>query len=232
MKKYRVLVVDDDKGILNFLKYKLCARGYDVLLATNGIEALEMEKYEHPDIMILDLILPQKNGLEVLREVRKYSSIPIIILTAKGSDLDRIKGLDSGADDYLAKPFNPDVLVARIEALKRRLDNKTQLVYRDPMVIGSITIDFTRHSLLVEGEETHLTNIEWQLLGELTNHQGRLLTHEYLLSCIWGSEYINDTSILRSWMNRLRKKIGPREVSHHIIQTVHKSGYMFNTTVK
>lgn len=231
MKKYHVLVVDDDKGIQNFLRYKLSARGYHVSLASNGVEALEMETDEHPDIIILDLLLPQKDGLSVLREIRKYSDIPVIILTAKGSDPDRIKGLDSGADDYLAKPFNPDVLVARIEALRRRLDSQAKMAFRDLLVVGNIKIDFSRHYFEVEGKEKHLAHIEWQLLAELADNPGKLLTHEYLLTRVWGAEYIGDTSILRSWVNRLRKKIGSKEISHHIIQTIHKSGYMFNPAV-
>lgn len=181
MKQFRVLLVDDEERILNFLRSKLKACGYEVMTARDGVEALEQVQAQQPDLVVLDLIMPKMNGLEALKELRSFSAIPVIILSARGADIDKIKGLSLGADDYLAKPFNPDELVARIEAVRRRLEPAERRRISERFSLGDVTIDFEKHLVLVGGEQTQLTRIEWLLLSELAHNVGRLLTYEHLL---------------------------------------------------
>ena len=140
MKRLRILVVDDDERIINFLRSKLKATGYEVFTAGNGIEGLEQAQSQEPELIVLDLIMPKMDGLEMLKELRCFSTVPVIILTAKGADADKIKGLQLGADDYLPKPFNPDELVARIEAVKRRLQFGEKLKGPEVVGLGHVTI--------------------------------------------------------------------------------------------
>ena len=181
LKQFRVLLVDDEERILNFLRSKLKACGYEVMTARDGVEALEQVQAQQPDLVVLDLIMPKMNGLEALKELRSFSAIPVIILSARGADIDKIKGLSLGADDYLAKPFNPDELVARIEAVRRRLEPAERRRISERFSLGDVTIDFEKHLVLVGGEQTQLTRIEWLLLSELAHNVGRLLTYEHLL---------------------------------------------------
>lgn len=227
MKQFRILVVDDEERITNFLKSKLRASGFEVMVAGNGVEALEQVNAQEPDLVVLDLIMPKMDGFEVLKELRAFSSVPVIILSAKGADTDRIRGLELGADDYLAKPFNPDELVARIEAVKRRLGTSTSRKAPDTFQIGDVSIDFKRHRVLVRGQDRHLTRIEWLLLNELALNAGRLLLYEDLLTSVWGIEYRDDVQILRTWISRLRFKLdaGSKD-SSRLIKTVPKVGYI------
>jgi len=177
VRQFRILVVDDEERIVNFLSSKLKASGYEVLTASNGLEGLEQVKAQEPDLIVLDLIMPRMNGLEMLKELRSFSAVPVIILTAKGADADRIKGLQLGADDYLPKPFNPDELVARVEAIRRRLEPSERRKTPEVVNLGHVTIDFKKHSVLVSGEEKYLTRIEWLLLSQLVNNAGRLMLY-------------------------------------------------------
>lgn len=228
MKKFRILIVDDEERIVNFLSVKLNASGYEVLTAANGIEGLEQAQAQEPDLIVLDLLMPKMDGIKMLQELRSYSTVPVIILTAKGADADRIKGLQLGADDYLPKPFNPDELVARIEAIKRRLEpgerRATPEIYR----LEHITIDFKKHSVLVANEEKYLTRIEWLLLGQLTNNIGRLMSYEELLIRVWGPEYRDDVQILRTWISRLRNKLEIDPGNPSLIRTIPKTGYIID----
>ncbi len=228
VKQFRILVVDDEERIINFLRSKLKASGYEVFTAANGLEALEQVHAQEPDLVVLDLIMPKMDGLELLKELRAFSAVPIIILSAKGADVDRIAGLGLGADDYLPKPFNPDELVARIEAVRRRLEPAEKRKTADIIQIGGLTIDFRRHAVLVRGEERHLTRIEWLLLSELALNSGRLLLYEDLLTSVWGIEYRDDVQILRTWISRLRYKLETNDHSSKLIRTVPKVGYIMD----
>ena len=228
MKQFRILVVDDEVRILHFLRSKLNASGYQVLTAGSGAEALEQVQAQEPDLVVLDLLMPVMDGFEVLKELRSFSSVPVIILSARGEDADKIKGLGLGADDYLPKPFNPDELVARIEAVRRRLEPLEQRITSDTFCLGDLSIDFNKRQVLVAGEEKHLTRIEWLLLSELARNAGRLLLHEDLLTRVWGLEYRDDVHILRTWISRLRNKLDANPDAPTLIRTVPKVGYIMD----
>jgi len=228
MKTFTILVVDDDQQILDFLRPKLKGAGYNVLTATNGIEALEQAKAQEPDLLVLDMIMPEKDGLETLKEIRDFSAVPVIVLSARGADADKIRGLELGADDYLSKPFNPDELLARIRALKRRFEPAEARKTLRTFSFEDLTVDFEKRVVIAGGEEKYLTNMEWLLLGELARNAGRLLTYGYLLSRVWGPEYRDDVQLVRSTISRLRQKIEKAPDSHNLIRTFPKAGYIMN----
>jgi two-component system KDP operon response regulator KdpE len=221
-------LVDDEERILNFLKAKLKATGYEVLTASNGIEALEQAQGQSPDLMVLDVVMPKLDGFETLKRLRAFSSIPVLILSARGGDVDKIKGLALGADDYLPKPFNPDELVARIEAVRRRIEPAQRGRTVESLSLGDVEIDFQRHSVAVRGEEKPLTRIEWLLLSELARNVGRLITYEQLLTRVWGPEYRDDVQLLRTWMSRLRYKLEREPNRPRLIRTMPKTGYIID----
>jgi two-component system KDP operon response regulator KdpE len=228
MKQFRVLVVDDEQRILNFLRSKLKASGYEVLIASNGVEALEQVQAQEPDMVVLDILMPKKDGFETLKELRTFSSVPTIILSAKGTNADKVKGLGLGADDYLAKPFSPDELVARIEAVRRRLSPDEKRKIRDQFSVGALVIDFKKRLVIVRGEEIRLTRIEWLLLSELAQNAGSLMLYSDLLTRIWGAEYRDDLQILRTWISRLREKIESEPDNPRLIRTIPKTGYIMD----
>ncbi len=228
MKHFRILVVDDEERIVHFLTTKLKASGYDVLTAGDGVSGLEQLQAQEPDLVVLDLLMPKMDGLEMLQQLRSFSSVPVIILTARGADADRIKGLKLGADDYLPKPFNPDELVARIEAIRRRLQPTKKDKDAELFRMGDVTIDFSKRQVMVGGESKYLTRTEWLLLSQLANNAGRLMLYEELLTRIWGPEYRDDIQILRTWLSRLRRKLQSDPKSPQLIRTVPKAGYIID----
>ena len=228
MKRFSILLVDDEERILNFLKTKLKSSGYDVMLAYDGNEAVRQARGQDPDLIILDVKMPKKDGFEALREIRSFSTVPVIMLSAAGEDADRIKGLGLGADDYLPKPFNPDELIARIEAVRRRLSKVERMSNPDKLVFKDLSINYENRIVIVRGAEIKLTRIEWLLLIELAGNAGHLLFYTELLPKVWGSEYRDDVQILRTWISRLRNKLEEDPDSPQIITTVPKTGYIFN----
>ena len=228
MKRFRILIVDDEERILNFLSSKLKASGYEVLTASNGLEGLEQAQAQEPDLIVLDIIMPKMNGMEMLKELRTFSAVPVIILTAKGADSDRIRGLQLGADDYLPKPFNPNELVARIEAVRRRLEPGERVKTPEVFSLGHVTIDFKKHKVLVRGEEKYLTRIEWLLLSQLINNAGRLMLYDDLLTHVWGPEYRDDVQLLRTCISRLRSKLEDDPANPKLIRTIPKTGYILD----
>jgi two-component system KDP operon response regulator KdpE len=228
MKQFRVLVVDDEQRILNFLSSKLKASGYDVLTAGNGKDALEQVQAQDPDLVVLDIMMPKMDGFETLKELRSFSSIPVIFLSAKGANADKVKGLGLGADDYLAKPFSPDELIARIEAVKRRLEPADKRKIHEEFSLDNLTIDFQKRLVHVSGREVRLTRIEWLLLSELVQNAGSLMLYNDLLARVWGPEYRDDIQVLRTWISRLRNKIESDPENPTLIQTIPKTGYMIN----
>lgn len=229
MKRFCILVVDDEKRIVNFLATKLRASGYDVLAATNGFEALEQIQAQEPDLILLDILMPKMDGLETLKRLRSFCTTPVIVLSAKGTDIDKIKGLGLGADDYLPKPFNPDELVARIEAVRRRVKPAEKFAVSEPLSIGPLTINFKGRKVFLESEEKYLTRIEWLLLSELALNIGRLMSYEELLTKVWGPEYRDDVQLLRTWVSRLRSKLEGNADGPELISTVPKAGYIMNS---
>jgi two-component system KDP operon response regulator KdpE len=228
MKRFTILVVDDDEQILDFLRPKLRGSGYNVLTASNGFEALEQAKTQEPDILVLDLTMPRMDGFETLKEMRNFSAVPVIFLSARGADADKIKGLDLGADDYLSKPFNPDELIARIESVRRRLEPAETRKTLKPLSFEDLTVDFDKRVVSVSGEEKYLTNLEWLLLTELARNAGRLVTYHHLLTTVWGTEYRDDVQLVRSWISRLRRKIESEPGNPRLIRNMPKAGYIMN----
>jgi len=226
MDKFSILLVDDEERIINFLKAKFKISGYDVLVATNGAEALEQFKTHQPDLVVLDLVMPKMDGFDVLKELRTFSSVPVIILSAKRADVDKIKGLHLGADDYLPKPFNPDELMARIEAVKRRMEPLERRKTSESISFGDVIMDFKTHSVSVKGKVEYLTRIEWLLLSELAQNSGRVMLYEELLSRVWGPEYRNDVQLLRTWVSRLRSKLEDKPDEPKLIVTMPRVGYI------
>lgn len=231
MRQFRVLLVDDEERILHFLASKLKASGYSVLTARDGVEAIEQVQAQDPDLVVLDLLMPRMNGFDALKQLRSFSTVPVVILSARGADVDRIKGLKLGADDYVPKPFNPDELVARIEAVRRRIQPADKRDGGSVFLLGDITIDFKRRCVTVEDEEKHLTRIEWLLLSELVRNAGRVMLYEELLTRVWGPEYRNDVQILRTWASRLRRKLEGNPKTHKLIRTIPKAGYIIDQPV-
>lgn len=228
MKRFSILVVDDEVRIINFLSTKLKLLGYEVITARNGIEAIEQFQGQEPDLIVLDVVMPKMDGFETLKELRAFSKVPVIMLSARGEDADRIKGLGMGADDYLPKPFNPDELVARIEAVRRRVKPTGQEKNNKELVLYGLNINFEKRLVYVRGKEIKLTRIEWLLLNELVNNAGHLMFYYDLLAKVWGPEYRDDVQILRTWVSRLRHKIEKDPDNPEIITTVPKTGYIIN----
>jgi DNA-binding response OmpR family regulator len=226
MKQFRVLIVDDERRILDFLRVKLKNSGYEVLTAANGTEALEQVHAQEPDMVILDILMPGISGLDILKEIRAFSSIPVIMLSAKGENVDRVKGLHMGADDYLAKPFSPDELIARIEAIRRRLEPSDKRKTYSTLSLGDVTIDFNKRTVFVKDEEIHLSRIEWLLLIELAHNAGNVMLYSDLLTRVWGPEFRDDIQILRTWISRLRSKIESDPTKPTLIRTIPKTGYI------
>jgi DNA-binding response OmpR family regulator len=228
VERFCILLVDDEQRILNFLKVKLQTLGYEVLTASNGVEALEQVQGQGPDLIVLDVLMPKMDGFDTLKQLRTFSATPVIMLSARGADVDRIRGLGLGADDYLAKPFNPDELVARIEAVRRRLATTEVRKITEPFVLKGLNIDFEKRIVVVRGKKVHLTRIEWLVLSQLVHNAGRLMTYEDLLSKVWGPEYRDDVQILRTWVSRLRNKLEKDRDNPQFIRTVAKTGYIMN----
>jgi len=230
IKQFRILVVDDDPRIVKFLTVRLGASGYEVLTASDGSKAIEELQAQEPDLVLLDVVMPGIDGFDTLKQIRALSSVPVIILSGKEASTDRVKGLEMGADDYLIKPFSPDELVARIEAVRRRLSSSQDRKLIDHITLGDITLYLKKHAVIIDNKEVQLNRTEWLLLSELAQNAGKLMLYGELLTKIWGPEYRDDIHILRSWISRLRSKI---EVdSHHprIIRTIPKTGYMIDTS--
>jgi DNA-binding response OmpR family regulator len=228
MRQFRVLVVDDEPRIVKFLTLRLKASGYEVLTANSGREALETVYAQEPDLLVLDVMMPGMDGFETLKQLRSMSSVPVIVLSAKGTNVDKVKGLDLGADDYLAKPFSPDELISRIEAVRRRLLPDEKRKTHEQASFNDLTIDFKKRLVTVQSKEVRLTRIEWLLLSELAQNAGSLMFSSDLLMRIWGPEYRDDVQILRTWIRRLRKKVESDPNNPTLIRTIPKAGYMID----
>jgi two-component system KDP operon response regulator KdpE len=220
-----ILVVDDELQILRAMRASLSANGYDVRTAKNGEEALAELRKEMVDLIILDLVMPDISGLEVCRRVREFSKTPIIVLSAKGADQDKINALDLGADDYVTKPFNLELLLARIRAMLRRTSSNEQI--EDVIKIGEVIVDTLSHKVIVEGKEIKLTPKEFEVLRYLAIRAGKIVTHRALLQSVWGWEYVDQTEYLRVFVNQLRRKIEPDPHHPKYIMTEPWVGYRF-----
>ncbi|MGI5834985.1 MAG: response regulator transcription factor [Chloroflexota bacterium] len=226
MKKPTVLVVDDEPRILRFVRAELESAGFRVLTAANGFAALDVANIEAPDLVVLDVIMPGLDGFEVLKRLRSQSSIPVILLTARGSDADKVRGLDLGADDYLTKPFSPDELSARVRAVLRRTASNNKQPAEPRLDLGELIIDFDRRRVMVRDKEVQMSRTEWQLLQQLALNAGKVMLHEDLLVRTWGPEYRDDMEYLRVWISRLRRKIEADAAHPKYLRTVPGVGYI------
>lgn len=204
MSDERVLIVDDEPAIRRFLRVTLKAQDYDTIEAVSGQEALSKAATDKPDIIVLDIGLPDINGIEVTRLLRKWTQIPIIILSVRGAESDKIAALDAGADDYLTKPFGVGELIARLRAALRRA---AQTTYEPVFTSGNLKVDLTRRLIIVSGCEVQLTPTEYELLRVMVTHAGKVLTHHFLLKEIWGTEYGEEFHMLHVNISNLRRKI-------------------------
>ncbi len=204
----RVLVVDDEPQILRALGINLRARGYEVDLAPDGEQALTIAARHHPDVVVLDLGLPGIDGVDVIRGLRGWSTVPIVVLSVRDGEPDKVSALDAGADDYVTKPFGMDELMARVRsALRRGGGDGDVLGGIPPVVTDAFAIDFGALTATRHGEPVHLTPTEWRLLGELARHRGRVVTQTDLLKAVWGPGYGRESNYLRVYGNQLRRKL-------------------------
>ena len=225
----KVLIVDDEEHIVELLQFNLSNAGYRVITANNGLDALKMVKENKPDLLLLDLMLPGVDGLDVCKEIRRdkdISKTSIIMLTAKGEELDKILGLELGADDYVTKPFSIRELLARIKAVLRRTTNEN--IEGESYEFGRLKIDFERHEVLIDGEKVELTLKEFELLEILIRNRGKILRRETLLDKVWGYEYIGETRTVDVHIRYLRKKIEDDDKNPKLIETIRGVGYRFN----
>jgi two-component system KDP operon response regulator KdpE len=220
------MAVDDEAGILRLIKLELSTQGFRVVTANSGEEALRTAEEQRPDIALLDIIMPEMTGLEVMRRLRERSAIPVILLTAKGSEADKVKGLELGADDYLAKPFSPDELSARVRAVLRRTVGSSAT--ENVVHIGRIEVDLNRRLVKRDGQLVTLTRTEWMLLQHLAANVGKIMLNAELLSKVWGPEYRDDLQYLRVWVSRLRRKLEDDPSKPRLIKTFQGIGYMLS----
>jgi len=221
----RILVVDDEPNIIELAKLYLEREGYQVAEAANGQDALSKFSTVNPDLIVLDLMLPDIDGFEVCRRIRTKSTVPILMLTARKEDIDKIVGLEMGADDYLTKPFNPRELVARVRAILRRY--QTGLKPSDIIEVGGLRIDLSRHDISLDGQLVKLRTKEFALLTTFAENPGIVLSRERLLEMVWGFDYYGETRTVDVHVNHLRDKIAGSDVN---IETVRGTGYKMTVT--
>lgn len=227
VKKTTILTADDDPQLLRLIARNLELEGYEVLVASDGKRALELIEQKIPDLLLLDVMMPKMNGFTVCQQVREFSTVPIIIVTARGQDQDKVRGLDLGADDYLTKPFSIDELLARVQAVLRRSQYlSNEHTYAIHTTIGDLSIDYAQHLVTKAGKEIRLTTIEYSLLAYLAQNVGRVLTHDLLLEHVWGAEYIGEGHMLQVNINRLRHKIRSDPAHPQYVLTKIGVGYL------
>lgn len=219
-----VLVVDDEPGILRLIKLELEQQGFDVEAALDAEQALKVASEHRPDIAVLDIMLPGMSGMQLMGKLRENGPLPVIMLTARDSEPDKVRGLEAGADDYLAKPFSPDELSARLRAVLRRA---TPHIEEDHIIRnGDVEIDLTRRLVKRRGEIVQLSRTEWMLLQHLAMNPGKIMLNAELLHKVWGAEYCDDLQYLRVWVSRIRRKIEDDPSNPKLIKTFQGVGYM------
>jgi two-component system KDP operon response regulator KdpE len=225
----RILVVDDEPDVVESVQLGLTLqwREVEVLGAANGDLALEIVEREAPDIVLLDIGLPGRDGFDVLRELRAFSDVPVVMLTARDDAMDKVKGLELGADDYVTKPFNHLELMARVRAVLRRHDMPAPASRSPSFKTGELEVDFARQEVRLRGERVELTPTEYKLLYHLVRNAGHVLQHATLLAKVWGRDYVDETDYVRVYIRRLRDKLGDDPDHPHYIQTERRLGYRF-----
>jgi two-component system KDP operon response regulator KdpE len=228
METKRILVVDDESQITRVLRRSLTAHRYDVRTAADGESALDTLRDFHPDLIITDLSMPGMDGIELCREIRRISQVPIIVLSVKGEEKVKVSALDAGADDYITKPFGIDELLARIRAaLRRATDEKSKV--ETTLEVGDFSVNHETRQIFVAGQEIHLTPKEFELLTYLIKNHGKVITHRTMLGAVWGGNFTEQTEYLRVFLGNLRKKIEPNPSKPKYILTEPWVGYRFNS---
>lgn len=230
-KKASMLVVDDDAHILRLLRRTLELEGYQVFTASDGETALDVVDREVPNLIILDIMMPRTDGYAVCQRIREFSQVPIIMVTAKGGDEERVRGLECGADDYVTKPFSTRELVARVKTVLRRSQVGDAIASQSTFSSGDLEIDFVKRRVTVARSAVSLTPTEYHLLQELVLNRGKVLTHTYLLQKVWGGEYLNEIVYLHVFIGRLRRKLHLDSAEQRYIITLPGVGYQFKETV-
>lgn len=225
MRKQHVLIVDDDPMIVKLVKTNLTAHNYVITVAVNGKEALKAVELESPDLILLDIRMPEMNGFEVCSRLREWSTVPIVMLTARGDEIDRIKCLEMGADDYISKPFGVNEMVARVKAVLRRSIPQSTVATKPSFICNGLTLNFSERRISVNGKDVKLTPTEYNLLKELALNEGKVLTHTQLLQMVWGPEYLSETQYLHVFIKRLRSKLGTEANMSSCITTIPGVGY-------
>jgi len=223
----KILVVDDEPRMVQFITMNLESEGFRVVSASNGYEALEKVTRELPDLVVLDVMMPEMDGFETLKKLRKLSSAPVIFLSVRGQELDRVHGLDIGADDYMTKPFSPRELVSRIRAVLRRTEAKSLATTSEIVIDDDLRINFDQRKVIVRGQEIQLRPTEHRLLYQLVSNAGKLLSHEALLSRVWGPEYRDEDHYVRLYITYLRQKIEKDPKNPEYILSERGLGYRF-----
>jgi two-component system, OmpR family, KDP operon response regulator KdpE len=222
-----VLVVDDETRMIDFIRMNLELEGAKILSAKNGLEALDQVRKHNPDLILLDIMMPQLDGYETLRMLREFSSIPVVMLTAKSEEEDIVKGLELGADDYITKPFGVRELVSRVKAVLRRVQSTTEHGQALLKIDDRLTVDFNNHAVIVAGQPIKLRPTEYRLLYHLIENVGWTVPHEQLLAKVWGYEYRDETHYVRLYINYLREKIEEDPANPKYILTERGIGYRF-----
>ncbi|MBC8248294.1 MAG: response regulator transcription factor [Anaerolineales bacterium] len=225
--KKLILIVDDEPRMIKFIRLNLELEGYRVSEASNGLEALNKVRTELPDLVLLDVMMPEMDGFETLEHIREISNVPVIMLTVKAEEEDKVRGLELGADDYVTKPFSPRELASRIKAVLRRTEMPSPVEKTVLKIDDDLSVDFNRREVIVRGEGVKLRPTEYRLLYHLVNNAGWLMTHETLLSKVWGYAYRDDTHLLRLYITYLRQKIEPDPSNPRYIFTERGIGYRF-----
>ncbi len=229
VKKTTIVAADDDPQLLRLMTRNLEFEGYEVISVSDGQQALEQIEAQVPDLVLLDVMMPKMDGFSVCYRVREFSSVPIILVTARGQDQDKVRGLDLGADDYLTKPFSVDELLARVRAVLRRAHftaTEQAQTLRTTISIGELTIDFGQHLVYMRGQEVPLTPTEYNIIAYLAQNAGRVVTQDLLLEYVWGSEYIGESHMLQVNINRVRRKLEADPAHPRYILTKTGVGYL------
>lgn len=224
-KNIKILICDDDAVVHESLRLYMDEDNYNVVSAFDGNEGIGLAKQENPDLIILDLMMPGKSGMDVCRELRTFSSVPIIMLTAKGEEIDKVLGLELGADDYIVKPFSPREVLARVKAVLRRLQSSND-VSKNKISFDGLEINLDNYEVIVKGEKVAFTPKEVEILYLLASNTGQVLEREQILSQVWGYDYYGDTRTIDTHIKRIRQKIGNEDEKWELI-TVYGIGYRF-----